>query len=86
MTSLHDLRFNPPPNSKSRLCLRIKSCAIPCIYALNHYTVAFPIYFSTNAALYQSLHLSIVGAPSRAVAYNIAKVQSNKMYVALLPV
>ena len=35
---------------------------------------------------YRSLHLSIVGAPSRAVAYNIAKVQSNKIYVELLPV
>ena len=35
---------------------------------------------------YQSLHLSIVGAPSRVVAYNIAKVQSNKIYVELLPV
>ena len=30
MTSLRDLRFSPPPNSKSRLCLRIKPCAI-CI-------------------------------------------------------
>ena len=30
---------------------------------------------------YQSLHLSIVGAPSRTVAYNIAKVQSNKIYI-----
>ena len=30
MTSLHDLRFSPPPNSKSRLCLCIKPCAI-CI-------------------------------------------------------
>ena len=29
---------------------------------------------------YRSLHLSIVDAPSRAVAYNIAKVQSNKIY------
>ena len=27
---------------------------------------------------YQSLHLSIGGAPSRAVAYNIAKVQATK--------
>ena len=35
---------------------------------------------------YRSLHLSIVGAPSRAVAYNIAKVQSSKIFVALLPV
>ena len=33
-----------------------------------------------------SLHLSIVGTPSWAVAYNIAKVQSNKIHVALLPV
>ena len=31
-------------------------------------------------------HLSIVDAPSRAVAYNIAKMQSSKIYVALLPV
>ena len=30
MTSLHDLRFSPPPNSKSRLRLCIKPCAI-CI-------------------------------------------------------
>ena len=30
MTSLRDLRFSPPPNSKSRLRLRIKPCAI-CI-------------------------------------------------------
>ena len=30
MTSLHDLRFSPPPNSKSRLRLYIRSCAI-CI-------------------------------------------------------
>ena len=30
MTSLHDLRFSPPPNLKSRLRLCIKSCAI-CI-------------------------------------------------------
>ena len=30
---------------------------------------------------YQSLHLSIVGAPPRAVAYNNAKVQSNKISV-----
>ena len=35
---------------------------------------------------YRSLHLSIVGVPSRAVAYNIARVQSNKIYVALFPV
>ena len=39
-------------------------------YALNHVQYAYQI-------LYQSLHLSIVGAPSRAVADNIAKVQSN---------
>ena len=30
MTSLHDLRFSPPPNSKSRLRLCIRPCAI-CI-------------------------------------------------------
>ena len=30
---------------------------------------------------YRSLHLSIVGVPSRAVAYNISKVQSNKIYI-----
>ena len=30
---------------------------------------------------YRPLYLSIVGAPSRAVAYNIAKVQSNKIYI-----
>ena len=30
MMSLHDLRFSPPPNSKSRLRLCIKPCAI-CI-------------------------------------------------------
>ena len=30
---------------------------------------------------YRSLHLSIVGTPSRTVAYNIAKVQSNKIYI-----
>ena len=30
MTLLHDLQFSPPPNSKSRLCLCIKACAI-CI-------------------------------------------------------
>ena len=35
---------------------------------------------------YRLLHLSIVDAPSRAVAYNIAKMQSSKIYVALLPV
>ena len=35
---------------------------------------------------YRLLHLSIVGAPLRAVAYNIAKTQSSKIYVALLPV
>ena len=28
MTSLHDLRFSPPPNSKSRLRLCIKPCAL----------------------------------------------------------
>ena len=28
---------------------------------------------------YRSLHLSIVGAPSRAVAYNIAKVKATKL-------
>ena len=32
---------------------------------------------------YRSLHLSIVGAPSRTVAYNIAKVQSNKINVCI---
>ena len=31
-------------------------------------------------------HLSVVDAPSRAVAYNIAKMQSSKIDVALLPV
>ena len=31
-------------------------------------------------------HLSIVDAPSRAVAYNIAKMQSSKLDLALLPV
>ena len=30
---------------------------------------------------YRLLHLSIVGKPSRAVAYNIAKAQSNKIYL-----
>ena len=35
---------------------------------------------------YQLWHLSIVDAPSRAVAYNIAKMQSSKINVALLPV
>ena len=30
---------------------------------------------------YRSLNLSIVGAPSRTVAYNIAKVQGNKIYI-----
>ena len=30
------------------------------------------------------LHLSIVDAPSRAVAYNISKMQSSEIYVALL--
>ena len=30
---------------------------------------------------YRLLHLSVVGAPSRMVAYNIAKVQSNKIYI-----
>ena len=40
MTSLHDLRFSPPPNLKSRLRLYIKPCAIytpetgRCILAL----------------------------------------------------
>ena len=40
MTSLHDLRFSPPPKSKSRLRLYIKPCAIyipdtvRCILAL----------------------------------------------------
>ena len=33
---------------------------------------------------YRSLHLSIVGAPSQAVAYNIANVQSNKIFKFLL--
>ena len=51
MTSLHDLRFSPPPNSKSRLRLCIKPCAL-CNMHIR----------------YRSLHLSIVGAPSRAVA------------------
>ena len=39
-------------------------------------------------ARYRLLHLSrpIVDAPSRAVAYNIAKMQSSKKYVVLLPV
>ena len=40
-------------------------------YALNHVPYAYQIP---------------VAAPSRAVANNIAKVQSNKTYVALLPV
>ena len=35
---------------------------------------------------YRLLHLIIVGTPSRAVAHNIAKAQSNKIYFALLPV
>ena len=35
---------------------------------------------------YRLLHFSIVDAPSRAVAYNIAKMQSSKIYVALFPV
>ena len=35
---------------------------------------------------YRLWHLSIVDAPSRAVAYNIAKMQSSKIDVALLPV
>ena len=69
MTSLHDLRFRPPPNSKSRLRLCIKPCAI-CI----------PDHMHTCDQNW-SLHLSIVGAFSRAVAYNIAKVQSNKIYI-----
>ena len=67
MTSLHDLRFSPPPNSKSRLRLCIKPCAI-CIP-------------DTSRCI-----LVIVDAPSRAVAYNIPNVQSNKIFVALLPV
>ena len=32
---------------------------------------------------YRSFHFSIVGTPSRAVAYNMAKVQSNKIWVSL---
>ena len=35
---------------------------------------------------YRMRHLRIVDAPSRAVAYNIAKMQSSKIDVALLPV
>ena len=35
---------------------------------------------------YRLLHLSIVDAPSRVVACNVAKMQSSKIYVALLPV
>ena len=35
---------------------------------------------------YRLWHLSIVHAPSRAAAYNIAKMQSSKIDVALLPV
>ena len=35
---------------------------------------------------YRLLYLSIVDAPSRAVAYNIAKMHRTKIYVALLPV
>ena len=35
---------------------------------------------------YRLSHLSIVEAPSRAVAYNMAKMQSSETYVALLPV
>ena len=35
---------------------------------------------------YRLLHLGIFDAPSRAVAYNIAKMRSSKIYVALLPV
>ena len=34
---------------------------------------------------YRLLHLSIVDAPSRAVAHDIAKMQSSKINVALLP-
>ena len=34
---------------------------------------------------YQLWHLNIVDAPSRTVAYNIAKMQSSKIDVALLP-
>ena len=59
----------------------IYSLAVPSIqnygyaYALNHVQYA-----------YHLLHLGIVDAPSRAVAHNIAKMQSSKIYVALLPV
>ena len=35
---------------------------------------------------YRLWHLSIVDTPSRAVAYNIAKMQSNKIDIALIPV
>ena len=35
---------------------------------------------------YRALYLSIVDVPSRTVAYYIAKMQSSKTYVALLPV
>ena len=46
-------------------------------YALNHEQYAYQI---------PVVAFSIVGTPSRMVAYNIAKVQSNKIFVALLPV
>ena len=39
-----------------------------------------------NSGGFRLLHLSIVDAPCRVVAYNIAKLQTSKIYVALLPV
>ena len=41
--------------------------------------------FNTHIG-YRLWHLNIVEAPPRAVAYNIAKMQSSKIDVALLPV
>ena len=46
-------------------------------YALNHVQYAYQIPIAA---------FSIVDAPSRAVAYNIANMQSSKIDVALLPV
>ena len=63
-----DFNFVPPPISRSPCLLPIQNPGY--VYALNLVQYA-----------YRSLHLSTVSAPLRAVAYNIAKVQSNKIYI-----
>ena len=65
------------PNLKSRLRLCIKQYAIR-IPDTGRCILLFRLYFY--------ILLQYCFGSSRAVAYNIAKVQSNKIYVALLPV